>query len=85
MYTMWTCPVQHDLITVFEVNAFALCSDFIGEPERTQNDQQCIKAWMPLRPSWDEMEGKGAQRTLAASGLVGEPWQKHVRNLTPNS
>lgn len=34
---------------------------------------------MPLRPSWDEMEGKEAKRTVAVSGLVGEPRQKHVR------
>lgn len=39
---------------------------------------------MPLRPSWDETEGKGAKRTVAVAGLAGELWRKRARQA-PNS
>lgn len=38
---------------------------------------------MPPRPSWDETEGKGAKRTVAVAGLVGEPRWKRARQA-PN-
>lgn len=39
---------------------------------------------MPPRPSWDEMEGKGAKRTVTVAGLAGEPWRKRAQQA-PNS
>lgn len=39
---------------------------------------------MSLRLSRDETEGRGAKRTVAVAGLVGEPWRKRVRQA-PNS
>ncbi|XP_051062461.1 protein FAM169B isoform X1 [Phodopus roborovskii] len=62
--------------------------EWITGGQETQNDQECVKreedSGMFLRPSWDETEDRGAKRTVAVTGLVGEPWQKHVREA-PNS
>ncbi|XP_041512022.1 protein FAM169B-like [Microtus oregoni] len=61
---------------------------WIAEERETQSDQECVKreeeAEMPLRPSWDETEGKGAKRTVAVAGLAGDLWQKRARQA-PNS
>ncbi|MEJ1270671.1 family with sequence similarity 169 member B [Cricetulus griseus] len=56
--------------------------------QETPNDQECVKreedSGMSLRLSRDETEGRGAKRTVAVAGLVGEPWRKRVRQA-PNS
>ncbi|XP_042136264.2 protein FAM169B-like, partial [Peromyscus maniculatus bairdii] len=48
--------------------------EWVTAEQETQDDQECAKGeeepGMPLRPSWDETEEKGAKRTAAAAGLV---------------
>lgn len=57
--------------------------------QETQNDQECVKreedSGMSLRPPWDETEGRGAKRTVAVAGLVGELWRKRVRQAPHSS
>ncbi|XP_036025347.1 protein FAM169B [Onychomys torridus] len=63
--------------------------EWVTAEQETQDDQECVKgeeeAGMPLRPSWNETEEKGAKRTVAVAGLVGEPWRKRVRQATNSS
>ncbi|XP_076400969.1 protein FAM169B isoform X5 [Peromyscus maniculatus bairdii] len=63
--------------------------EWVTAEQETWDDQECVtgeeEAGMPLRPSWDEAEEKGAKRTVAAAGLVGEPWRKRVRQATSSS
>ncbi|XP_037064784.1 protein FAM169B [Peromyscus leucopus] len=63
--------------------------EWVTAEQETRDDQECVtgeeEAGMPLRPSWDEAEEKGVKRTMAAAGLVGEPWRKRVRQATSSS